>query len=191
MKQTAREKILVAAEAEMLAKGYSATTVDEICDRAGVSKGSFYHFFGSKEDLGLAVLDAYFDRNRRILEQAPDLPADPRERAAAVANHLVASAGTMWGGGCLLGTFALELAETSPRIAAAVSEKFRELGAMLAQVFAPLTSRGNEDDAMPLAEAFIVTVEGALILARAHGDWSYVERALRRFQVSAGLSTAA
>ena len=49
MKETARDRLIAAAEAEMLAKGYPATTVDEICARAGVSKGSFYHFFSTKE----------------------------------------------------------------------------------------------------------------------------------------------
>ena len=108
-----REKLLGAAEAEMLARGYSATTVDEICERAGVSKGSFYHLFSTKEDLGLALLDAFFDRNRGIVGQAPAASGDARAGALALADHIIASAGEMWGGGCLLGTFALELAETN------------------------------------------------------------------------------
>jgi len=187
MEKTTREKILDAAEAEMLAKGYSATTVDEVCDLAGVSKGSFYHFFPSKEDLGLALLDAFFERNRMVLGQIPEAPDDPRRRAIALANHLMASAGTVWGGGCLLGAFALELAKTSPLIAAAVSEKFRALTTMLARGLAPLAKSGKEDEAVQLAEGFIVAVEGALILARAHDDWSYVDRALERFRISAGI----
>jgi len=182
MKITTRDKLLGAAEAEMLAKGYSATTVDEICDRAGVSKGSFYHLFPTKEDLGLALLDAFFDRNREIVGQAPAASGGARAGALALADHIIASAGTMWGGGCLLGTFALELAETNPTVAAAVSTKFRKLTSMLAEGFAPLTEAGGEDEAVQLAEEFIVTVEGALVLARAHGDWSYVDRALARFR---------
>jgi TetR/AcrR family transcriptional repressor of nem operon len=192
MKQTTRDKLLRAAEAEMLAKGYSASTVDEICDRAAVSKGSFYHFFSSKEDLGLALLDAFFERNRKVVDQAPVSSPDPRRRARALANHLVSSAGTMWGGGCLLGSFALELAEANPTIAAAVSDKFRAFAAVLADGFAPLTqAEGDGEAAQQLAEEFIVGVEGALVLARAHHDWGYVERALERFRKSAGISTEA
>ncbi len=186
MVTTARKKLMEAAEAEMLTKGYSGTTVDEICERAAVSKGSFYHFFSSKEDLGLAVLDAFYERNREVVSRVPAAAGDPRSRALALADHLIASAGTMWGGGCLLGTFALELAETNPTVAAAVSNKFRTLTAALAQGFAPLARAG--DDPTQIAEGFIVTVEGALVLARAHGDWSYVDRALQRFRRSVGAS---
>jgi TetR/AcrR family transcriptional repressor of nem operon len=175
-----------AAEALILAKGYSATRVDEVCERAGVSKGSFYHFFSSKEDLGLAVLDAFYERNRRVMASAPTPGGNPRERALALADHLITSAGTLWGGGCLLGSLALELAESNPKVSAAVSNKFRDLTATLAEGFAPLAGAG--DDAADIAEEFIVTVEGALVLARADGDWGYVERALKRFRRSLGAS---
>ena len=57
---TAKEKLLKAAFSLMVSRGYPATTVDEICSEAGVSKGSFYHSFKTKEELGLAVLDDYF-----------------------------------------------------------------------------------------------------------------------------------
>ncbi len=187
MKKTAREKLIDAATAEMLAKGYPATTVDEICDRGGVSKGSFYHFFSSKEELGLAVLDAFFERNRQVVGRAPSAGDDPREQALALVDHLVASAGAMWGGGCLMGSFALELAETNPAIASAVSQRFRAITQTLAAGFAPLSAAGTGETILSgaeLAEEFIVTVEGALVLARAHDDWSFVERALERFRSS-------
>jgi len=184
MRRTARDKLIVAAEAEMLAKGYPGTTVDEICERAGVSKGSFYHFFASKEELGLAVLDAFQERNRKIVEALPADGAGTPEHALALVDHFIASAGALWGGGCLIGSFALDLAETNPTIADAVSDKFRDIQVMLTRSFAPLVEGHQETALTPaeLAEQFVVSVEGALILARAHHDWSYVERALDRFR---------
>ena len=182
MKRTAKDKLIAAAEAEMLAKGYPATTVDDICARAGVSKGSFYHFFSSKEELGLAALDAFVARNRRVIGKAPD-GGPPRERAVALLDHLLSSASQMWGGGCLLGSLALDLAETHPAIAEQVSARFRQIAETLAGGFAPLAEgMGKAWSAEALAEQFIVAVEGGLILARAHGDWGYVERALARFR---------
>ena len=60
MKNTdAKQRILNSAQVLMLARGYAGTKVDEICEHAGVSKGSFYHFFPSKRDLTLAVLDHF------------------------------------------------------------------------------------------------------------------------------------
>jgi TetR/AcrR family transcriptional repressor of nem operon len=182
MKETAKEKLIAAAEAEMLAKGFPATTVDEICARAGVSKGSFYHFFSTKEELGLAALEAFFARNLRVVQQAPG-GGSPKAQAAALVDHLLASAGRMWGGGCLLGSLALDLAETHPQVAEEVSAKFRAMAGLLAAGFAPLAEDlGELWSGEALAEQFIVAVEGGLILARAHGDWGYVERALARFR---------
>ena len=50
-----KERILAGAKELFLARGYAATTVDAICEKAELTKGSFYYFFDSKEDLGLAV----------------------------------------------------------------------------------------------------------------------------------------
>ena len=183
-KGTSRGKLIDAARAEMLAKGYGATSVDEVCARAGVSKGNFYHFFSSKENLGLAVLDAYHGENLEIIRQPPARGREPRRQALSLVDHLIDSAGKLWGGGCLLGSFALELAETNPAIGNAVSERFRAVAATLADGFAPLVKAGSRGQAADLAEQFIVTVEGALVLARAHHDWSYVDRALARFRKS-------
>ena len=184
--QTTKEKLLEAAQTLMLSKGYPATTVDEICERAGVSKGSFYHLFDSKEELGLAVLDAFQARNQRLINAGPQAHmADPVDRALKLLEHLMAVAGETWGDGCLLGSFALDLADTHPLIREAVSEKFELVAAALAEGMAPLGREGGHLDApsaAELAEQFIVVVEGALILAKAHKDWSYVTRALERFQ---------
>ena len=185
---TTKEKLVAAAEAEILAQGYAATTVDEICARAGVSKGSFYHFFPTKEDVALAALDAFFVRNRKIIDEAPEA-GTPRERARAVLDHLLASAGQMWGGGCLLGSLAMDLADTRPRVAEQVSARFRDISEMLTGFFAPLAGEGPRA-AEAMAEAFVVAVEGGLVLARAHGDWGYVERALERFRGQALRSAA-
>ena len=185
MKHTARDKILEAAESLMLSKGYPATTVDEICELAGVSKGSFYHFFATKEELGLAVLEAFHQRNGQIVAKGAHQSDDPVRRALALVDHLLASSGEMWGRGCLLGTFALDIADTNPAIGKLVSEKFMEVAQNLAGGMAPISADGGHPEAPTadeMAEQFIVVVEGALVLARAHQDWSYVERALDRFR---------
>lgn len=181
-KKTARDKLISAAEVELLAKGYAGTTVDEICARAGVSKGSFYHFFATKEELGLATLEAFFLRNRQIVDEVK-AGKPSRQQSLALLDHLLASASRMWGGGCLLGSLALDLADTNPAIAKEVSARFDAITSMLASGFAPLaTGKDKSRAAKALAEQFIVAVEGGLILAKAHGDWGYVERALARFR---------
>ena len=51
----ARVALLDAALSEILARGYSATTVDDLCRAAGVTKGAFFHHFDSKEALAVAA----------------------------------------------------------------------------------------------------------------------------------------
>ena len=58
-KATAKEKLVKGALQLMLSKGYAGTTVDEICEAAGVSKGSFYYSFKTKEDIGVAALESF------------------------------------------------------------------------------------------------------------------------------------
>lgn len=55
----AKDRLIAAAMELMYARGYTAVGVQEICDRAGVNKGSFYHFFPSKQALVLAVIEAH------------------------------------------------------------------------------------------------------------------------------------
>lgn len=79
-----RLKLLEAAIGVIRAKGYTATTVDDICAASGVSKGSFFHHFKSKEDLVLAAVDHWNRFTGSIFESAPyqALP-DPRDRLLA------------------------------------------------------------------------------------------------------------
>src|SRR5262245_33438101 len=77
-----RNKVPDAAQELMLAKGYSATSVDEVCQAAGLTKGSFFHYFPGKEDMGIAVAERFYAARRQAFEEAPfrRLP-DPLDRA--------------------------------------------------------------------------------------------------------------
>src|SRR5437660_2207426 len=66
-----KRKLLSAAEKLILKKGFTATTVDDICGVAGLTKGSFFHYFENKDELGKAVLAHSMENRRRMLESAP------------------------------------------------------------------------------------------------------------------------
>lgn len=76
-----RSRIIETARAIIGGKGFAAVGLNEILQSAGVPKGSFYHYFGSKEAFGEALLQAYFadymDRLEIVLTQ-PGLPASDR-----------------------------------------------------------------------------------------------------------------
>ncbi len=79
----ARVKILGAAQSLIELRGYSALGVAEICQAAGVPKGSFYYFFESKEALALAVLDEQWRVQRADWERV--LGGDDTDPAGAAA----------------------------------------------------------------------------------------------------------
>jgi len=64
-----RENIIAVGQRLIGARGFSAVGLNEILSEAGVPKGSFYHYFGSKDAFGVALLDSYFDEYLDDLDQ--------------------------------------------------------------------------------------------------------------------------
>ncbi len=69
-----RDSILATGRRIMAGKGYSAVGLNEILSTAGVPKGSFYHYFGSKDAFGEALLDDYFDDYLAEMDQLLGTP---------------------------------------------------------------------------------------------------------------------
>src|SRR5215467_15538476 len=77
----ARTRLLDAAMRVIRQQGYSATTVDDICGAAGVTKGAFFHHFASKQDLGVAAATHFGQMAARLFGSAPYTEfADPLDR---------------------------------------------------------------------------------------------------------------
>ena len=84
-----RERILRAAETLFSKNGFDAVSMQDIAERAGVSKANVFHHFDSKNDLYLAVLRACCDRSSHLLEELISEPAPVAERLARFAQaHL-------------------------------------------------------------------------------------------------------
>src|SRR3989441_6027207 len=76
----AKERLMEAVSELIWTGSYGSTTIDQICEKAGVKKGSFYYFFDSKADLAVAAIDAEWQRKRVELDAlfSPTIP--PLER---------------------------------------------------------------------------------------------------------------
>lgn len=185
--ETAKEKLISASLQLMLSRGYSATSVDDICSAAQVSKGSFYHFFKSKEELGLAMLDDFFRQSREAtMAGSFNQELDPVERLRGYLYFIEENAETFWEKGCILGNFANELSNTHPIMRERVSLILQRVTESMAERFAPIQQKypdREELSAIRLAELLVSLIEGALVLSRAHDDWSYLTRALKGFRL--------
>ena len=78
----AKERLMEAVRDLIWAGSYGSTTIDQICEKAGVKKGSFYYFFDSKADLAATALDAEWQRRRPELDElfSPTIPPLDRLR---------------------------------------------------------------------------------------------------------------
>jgi TetR/AcrR family transcriptional repressor of nem operon len=183
----AREKLLDAAQRLMLVKGYPATTIDEICAAAKLTKGSFFHYFDSKEDLGKALLNRYASSGQRV--EWSTLRTNNRDPLERVYGYLDFSARLYQKprgrNGCLLGNFAQELSETHPEIRSLCAERFDEWAAMFKQTLDEAKRKHRPRaslDTQSLAEHFIAVLEGSLILGKAHRDMGIVRKNLGHFK---------
>jgi TetR/AcrR family transcriptional repressor of nem operon len=75
----ARVKLMDAVRELIRACSYGSTTIDHICERAGVKKGSFYYFFASKADLPVAAIDTEWQRKRPELDSPFSPSVSPRD----------------------------------------------------------------------------------------------------------------
>ena len=176
-----REKLVRTAERLMLRDGYSATRVDDVIDKAGLSKGSFYHFFRSKEALGLAALEHYYaDRVGRLAAGTYAKETDPLNRANGFLKHASQIATDLWTTGCLLANLAADAGGSSRVISTALKKRTSDFRALLAELLGPFAT--PEISATDLADQFLVCIEGSIVLARIFGDAAYLQRGLEQFQ---------
>ena len=185
-KRTSKEKLVRAARNLMLAQGYPITSVDDIIEAAGVSKGSFYHYFDSKEELALTAMHEFLADGAALMMDGPfrDI-ADPRKRAIAFLKHVESVAMRLWDHGCLLVMFSVELAGTSPRVREETSAVLLDLIDRVGAILRPLTKEGGGNmpmTASAMANMYMAIIDGSLVYARATGDSSCIARNLKTFR---------
>ncbi len=119
-----KTKLLDAALHVIRAKGYAATTVDDICHKAGVTKGSFFHHFKSKDDLALAAASYWGTMTGALFAAAPyNKLEDPLERLLGYVDFRASILnGELADYTCLLGTLVQETYTTHPDIRAACDQ---------------------------------------------------------------------
>jgi len=180
-----RKKLLDAAECLLLAEGYSRTSVEAVCERASLTKGSLYHHFKTKEDLAIAVLERWLARNGGILSEGPHTSAsDPVEAALLYIGHVADSTERLWSSGCLVGSLSMDLAASSDRMQQCVEAMFKGFVAQHAALFAPLIANSRQSNTPTpeeLAEMFLSIIEGAIVVGKSYRDPLPLVRSIRCF----------
>ena len=173
----ARERLIRAATDLIWLEGYASLTVDAVCERADVRKGSFYHFFESKERLVLAALDAHWDRRRPQLDALFSPTLLPLERlrryfASVLERQLDHKARTGRLLGCFFNAVAVGAAPTSPEIARKVQDIFATYERYYESALLEAAARGElaSTDVRGKARSLFAFMEGVLAQARIQDD---------------------
>lgn len=170
-----KTRILNAALHVIRAKGYAATTIDDICHAAGLTKGSFFHHFKSKEELAIAAADHFAAMAAGLFKSAAyHAPTDPLDRVLGYVDFRAAILrGELPEFTCLLGTMVQEAYESHPAIREACDRHISEHAAEVAKDIAEAKRKHAPRAAWSPESLGLYTqavIQGAFILAKAkHG----------------------
>jgi TetR/AcrR family transcriptional repressor of nem operon len=175
----ARERLIESAGVLWHTRSYADVGVSEICDHAGVQKGSFYHFFPSKRDLALAVIDERW-RVEGIGRMAPVLtgPLPPLERLTlflerGLEEQLDLKATTGATLGCSFGNLVVELGTVDDVLRERLARLFDDWAALLQTALDDALAAGDlppGTDTAQASRALLAFIEGLGVLIKANDD---------------------
>ncbi|HMM19923.1 MAG TPA: TetR family transcriptional regulator C-terminal domain-containing protein [Selenomonadales bacterium] len=184
MKNQTREELIKAGASAMLAKSYHAVGIQEILAEANVPKGSFYHYFASKEDFGIAIIEYYGAQLANSIQtKLSDRTLPPRQRLIAYFTAIKSYyANNGCGQGCLVAKLATEIGDSSPRMRAALRAEFDRWSRLFADCIAEAQQKGDiSPDQSPeaLAEFLYASWEGALIRMQVNRDLGPIDNFMK------------
>jgi TetR/AcrR family transcriptional regulator, transcriptional repressor for nem operon len=180
----ARDRLLEAGARLVHERGYTAVSVADICAEAGLKKGSFYHFFRSKRDLVLAVIDRYAESYASLMMQCVQesglRPREQLRRIFAVMHEALSSSHRERGcmRGCPVGNLALEMADRDELIRAKLEGIFEAWRSGLQRILTKATASGElrVDDPRDTAQTLVAHAQGAIVLCKASNDPDLFEK---------------
>ncbi len=174
-----RTRIVIAAMELFWAKGFNSTSIADILSRTQLNAGSLYHVFPGKQDVLIAVLEAYRDGiEENLLAPAWEGVDDPIERIfALLARYRWMILETDCTYGCPIGSLALELHEADPVVRELLAVNFANWAGAVERCLEAAGERLPADlDRRALAEFVLTTMEGGVMQARTHRDVGYFDR---------------
>ncbi len=178
-----RTRLLEAALHVIRARGYPAARIEDVCERAGVTKGSFFHHFTGKEELAIAAADYWSSKTGAFFSGAGYRSlADPLDRLLGYVDFRKSILrGALPEFTCLVGTMVQETYDTNPAIRDACERSITAHAAEVAKDVAEarrLYAPGASWSAESLALYTQAVIQGAFILAKARGGPRVAEECL-------------
>ncbi len=169
----ARPRLIEATHELIWENSYGTVTIDAICERARVKKGSFYYFFDSKSDLALVALDTWWIERQAFFEQAFQATVPPLDRIRAYLANVTErqckafdKTGKVLG--CPLFTFGSEISNQDKVLRIRVHEILNIVTGYFARAIADAQALGEVErgDAALKARSLVCYYQGLLTRAR-------------------------
>lgn len=182
-RERTHRQILDAALRIFREKGYAATTVEDICRHAGVTKGAFFYYFPDKEALALSALNHWNQWTGELFSRIKDHPLeDPKERLMAYLDFRAKLVrGELPDFTCLIGTLVQETYASHPKIRCACEAGIQSHIRILLPVIESAKARYAPDAAwcpQSLARYIQTVLQGAFILAKATNNPRVVKESI-------------
>lgn len=170
-KESTKTLLLESGIEIMLEKGYNNTGIMEVLKRTGVPKGSFYHYFESKEDFGLKIINHFALSHKEKLDKSlGDRSLTPLARLKAFVDTAINNLQSLnCRKGCLIGNLSQEMSDQSEvfrkRLLEIQTESHKRFADCLkeSQQSGEISKKYNADD---LAELFLSAFSGAVMRAK-------------------------
>jgi TetR/AcrR family transcriptional regulator, transcriptional repressor for nem operon len=176
IQKVTREEIIRLALDVFHRQGYHNTSMSDLAKACGLQKGSFYHYFASKDELMQAVLLAVRGHYRKkIFSIIEEVQTPVKERLMRIWAEQKATL-SQQNGGCLFGNMALETANVTASFKTQLRAFFDDwqhtLTTLLSELYPP-------DQAARIARQSVMMMEGAAMMARLYENDDYLEEAFQ------------
>lgn len=194
-----RERILEIAEASVLAKGFGATSIEEVIAEAGITKSGFFYHFKDKNELAREMLRRYVNENNRVFddvfERGRQLGDDPLQRFLIGLKLLAELLGDLPNGhpGCLIASVCYQERLFDREVHELNAQSVRNWNARFLkylQDIAAVHAMREPVDLVTLAKMLSCTVDGAIIMSKALKDPGELERQVLAYRTFVKLAFA-
>jgi len=177
-----RVKLVEAAIRLILQQGFAATGVEQICSAAGVTKGAFFHYFKSKEEIGHAAMEAWASFGMSIYSVVRnDSSTDPLDQLHHLFDIMIGLAERDELLACVIGMTAQEMAAVSPALRASCDRHFVAWVEFVADILSDAKSKHPpvvDFDPKEVAWMLHSLWQGSMLLAKTHQDQQMIVRNL-------------
>lgn len=186
-----REKILLEAEAIILKKGFSATSIEDILERSHITKGGFFYHFPGKAELARALIERYIEKDDLLFTQLADracsLTEDPLQQLLLFLNLLAETMENLEDvhPGCLVASFTYESQQIDDVVQELVNQSMLRWRAFFGHLIEKVVLQyGKPDEAEleEMADMLSAIIEGGIILSLVFKDKMTLVKLIRQYR---------